>query len=147
MALLTARDRSRSGLAQLLTTRGFAPGEVKAAVDRLIEQWYLNDRRFASSWAKNRIGTKPMGPLRLRRELEAKGVDEGLIREVLKDIYEHGEEEAARRALAGRANRLRSLSPASRRGHLARFLQRRGFSTEVIWLLLREEQWPHRGDE
>jgi len=88
-----------------------------------------------------------MGPLRLRRELEAKGIDEHLIREVLKDIYEHGEKETARRALADRAIRLRNLSPASRRGRLARFLQRRGFSTEVIWPLLHEAQWLHRGDE
>lgn len=147
VALLAARDRSRSGLARLLATKGFAPTEVKAAIDRLIEQGYLDDRRFAAAWARSRFRLKPMGPLRLRRELEAKGVDERLIREVLKDIYEHGEKEAARRALASRAIRPRPFSPASRRGHLARFLQSRGFSSEVIWPLLREEQRPHRGDE
>ena len=147
VALLTARDRSRSGLARLLATRGFAPTEIRAAVDHLIEQGYLDDRRFATSWARSRFRSKPMGPLRLRKELEAKGVDERLIQEVLEDVYEQGEEAVARRALAGRAIRRRPLSGASRRGHLARFLQRRGFSTEVIWLLLREEQRPHRGDE
>ncbi len=88
-----------------------------------------------------------MGRFRLKRELEAKGVDERLVGEILKEIYEDGEEEAARQALAGRAIRPRPFSPTSRRGHLARFLQRRGFSTEVIWSLLCEEQRLHRGDE
>ena len=147
MALLTVRDRTRSGLARLLASRGFAPRAVKTTLDRLMEQGYLDDRRFATTWARSRLRTKPMGPYRLRHELEAKGVEDHVVREVLKDLYEDGEAAAARRAMASKALGFRDLPAGSRTGRLARFLQRRGFSNEVIWRLLRENQRSDRGNE
>lgn len=138
LVLLAARDRTRYEVSRLLTAKGFAPNDSDAALDRLSEQGYLDDRRFADSWARGRLRTKPMGPHRLGRELRSKGVEEDLVREVLKEVYEAGEDEAARRAIAGKLRQLSGLSAASRAGRLARFLQGRGFSHEVIWRLLRE---------
>ena len=145
--LLAARDRTRAELSRLLAARGIAQADAKVALDRLSEQGYLDDRRFANIWARRRLQKKPMGPHRLRQELEAKGVEEHLVREVLRDIYEEGEEAAARRAMAGKLSRLSHLPTPSRTGQVARFLQRRGFSTEVIWRLLREGQRGERSTE
>ena len=138
--LLTVRDRTRAGLAHLLAARGFAGADSQAALDRLQEEGYLNDRRFATAWARGRLQTKPMGPYRLNKELEAKGVEEQLAREILEDIYEEGEEPVARRALAGKLQTLGRLPAPSRTLRAAQFLHRRGFSTEIIWRLLHEEQ-------
>ncbi len=145
--LLAARDRTRAELSRLLAARGIAQADAKVALDRLSERGYLDDRRFANTWARSRLQKKPMGPHRLRQELEAKGVEEHLVREVLRDIYEEGEEAAARRAMAGKLPRLSHLPTPSRTGRVARFLQRRGFSTEVIWRLLREGQQGQRSKE
>ena len=147
--LLAARDRTRAELSRLLAARGIAQADAKVALDRLNEQGYLDDRRFTNTWARSRLQKKPMGPHRLRQELEAKGVEEHLMREVLRDIYEEGEgeEAAAKRAMAGKLSRLGHLGAASRKGRVARFLQRRGFSTEVIWRLLREGQQGKRSTE
>ncbi len=148
VVLLTARDRTRSNLRRVLMARGFAEADLEVALDRLTQHGYLDDRRFASTWARSRLRVKPMGPLRLRQELIAKGVEEHLVREVLKDLYDEGEEEAAaRRAMASRASTLRHLPAASRTGRLTRFLQRRGFSTHVILRLLREGGRLHRSGE
>lgn len=148
MVLLAARDRTRAELCRLLTARGFEQADSEIALDRLREQGYLDDRRFADAWARNRLRRQPMGPHRLRQELNARGVGEDLVREVLRDIYyEEGEEAAARRAMASKISRLGPVQAASRAGHVARFLQRRGFSTEVIWRLLREGQHGSRGNE
>jgi len=138
--LLTVRDRTRAELARLLAVRGFGRADSQVALDRLKEQGYLDDQRFATTWARSRLRTKPMGPYRLGKELEAKGVDEQLAREVLRGIYEEGEEPAARRAMAGKLSALGRLPDSSRTLRVARFLQRRGFSSELIWRLLHEEQ-------
>ena len=140
VSLLSARDRTRAELARLLAAKGFARADSQVALDRLKEEGYLDDQRFATTWARSRLRTKPMGPYRLGKELEAKGVDEALVREVLRDIYEEGEEPAARRAMAGKLSALGRLPAASRTLRVGRFLHRRGFSSEVIWRLLHEEQ-------
>ena len=137
--LLTVRDRTRAEIARLLSAKGFARADSQVALDRLKEEGYLDDQRFATIWARSRLRTKPMGPYRLSKELEAKGVKEQLVREVLGDIYEEGEEPVARRAIAGKLPALGRLPAPSRTLRVARFLHRRGFSTEVIWRLLHEE--------
>jgi SOS response regulatory protein OraA/RecX len=81
-----------------------------------------------------------MGSYRLGKELEVRGVEEQLVREVLGDLYEDGEEPVARRALAGKLSVLGRLPASARTLRVARFLQRRGFSSELIWRLLHEEQ-------
>jgi regulatory protein len=138
--LLAVRDRTRAELFRLLAAKGYTQEDSKVAVDRLSEQGYLDDRRFAQAWARRRLQTKPMGPHRLSKELEAKGIEGELVCEVLRDIYDQGEVAAARRAMAGKLSGLTHLPASSRTGRVARFLQRRGFSNEVIWRLLREGQ-------
>lgn len=138
--LLAVRDRTCAELVRLLAVRGFAKTDLQAAIDRLLEEGYLNDRRFANVWVRGRLRMKPMGPHRLGKELEAKGFEVSLVREILKDIYEEGEEPLARRAMAGKLSMLGRLSAQSRTGAIARFLHRRGFSSELIRRLLHEEQ-------
>lgn len=147
VALLTARDRTRFDLSRLLAARGFSRDERELTINRLKEQGYLDDRRFATIWARGRLRAKPMGPYRLKQELDSKGVEEQLVREVLRELYEDGEEAAARRAIAGKVSALRHLPAASRPGRVARFLQRRGFSTQVIWRLLGEGRQARGGRE
>lgn len=139
MRLLAARDRTSAELTGLLAAKGFDEAESRAAVDRLKEEGYLNDRRFAVAWARGRVQTKPMGPYRLSRELEIKGIDVELVREVLEDIYEQGEEPLARRAMQGKLAILGRRTGQSPILPVARFLQRRGFSSDTIRRLLQRE--------
>ncbi|MBI2882471.1 MAG: RecX family transcriptional regulator [Candidatus Methylomirabilis oxyfera] len=120
--------------------RGFTGAELRVALDRLKEEGYLNDRRFATAWARGRLRTKPMGPYRLSRELELKGIESQLVREVMEDVYEEDEEPVARRAMTGKLSALGGRTAPSRTASVARFLHRRGFSAEIIRRLLHEEQ-------
>lgn len=119
--------------------KGFAQAESRAALERLKAEGYLNDRRFATAWARGRVQTKPMGPRRLSKELEAKGVEAPVMREVLEEIYEEGEEPVARRAMAGKRAALGRGSASARTDQVARFLYRRGFSPDIIRRLLHEK--------
>lgn len=138
--LLTARDRTSAELARLLAVRGFAQAESRVAVERLTQDGYLNDRRFASAWAMSRVRTKPMGLHRLMRELGIKGIETSLAREVLEEVYEDGEEPMARRAIASKLSALGRGRSSQRTVQVARYLHRRGFSVDIIRRLLREEQ-------
>ena len=138
--LLTARDRTCVELARLLANRGFTRSDIQTALNRLKEDGYLNDRRFARAWARGRLQIKPMGRHRLSRELEARGIEEQLAHEILEELYDEGEESMARRAMTGKLSALRRLSASSRTLPVARFLHRRGFAAELIWRLLHEEQ-------
>lgn len=127
-------------MARLLAARGFTLAESQVAIERLTQDGYLNDRRFASAWAMGRVRMKPMGRYRLTRELEIKGIGASLALEVLEEVYQDGEEAIARRAMTSKLSALGRGRSAKRTVQMARYLQRRGFPADIIRRLLREEQ-------
>lgn len=67
-------------------------GEVKKGIsleitgrvfDRLVEKGYIDDEKFARYWVENRNLTKGSSRRKLTAELQAKGVDRGIIEQTL----------------------------------------------------------------
>ena len=82
---LEARPRSVHEVRRRLTTAGYRPELVDAAIGRLGELGYLDDDAFARTWVESRDRARPRGEHALRRELRLKGVDDAIVRTVLDD--------------------------------------------------------------
>src|SRR5438876_2085996 len=76
LRLLARRSHSRFELRRKLGRRGYEEAEVDAAVARLVELRYLDDRSFAEGHVRRRSATR--GPLALSAELAARGIDRSL---------------------------------------------------------------------
>ena len=87
---LEARPRSVQEVRRRLTTAGYRPELVDAAIGRLGELGYLDDDAFARTWVESRDRARPRGEHALRRELRLKGVDDSIIRSVLDDRRQGG---------------------------------------------------------
>ncbi|MBC8171806.1 MAG: RecX family transcriptional regulator [Anaerolineae bacterium] len=127
--LLTYRPRSIAEIRRNLIEKSMDEPVIDAALDRLSALGYLDDEAFARFWVENRTAFKPLGPTALRYELRQKGVAEAIIQEVLEN---QDVTEAAQKAAAGHIRRLRGMDQRTFRQKLGSFLQRRGFSYEVI---------------
>ena len=134
--------RSEADLRRLMKTR-VEPGErgdamVAAALARLREHGYLDDAAFAETYARLRQQNEKLGERRVRQDLKQKGVDGELIAETLEARYGQTKEEAlAREHLARR--RLRKPENEKETARIMRRLVAAGFSTGVIYKILR--QW------
>jgi len=82
---LEARPRSVHEVRRRLTTAGYRPDLVEAAIARLGDLGYLDDDAFARTWVESRDRARPRGEHALRRELRLKGVDDAIVRAVLDD--------------------------------------------------------------
>ena len=129
LGLLARREQSRRELKRKLGQGGYEPDEATAALDRLGEQRYQDDERFAGMLVRNRAG-QGYGPVRIRMELKTHGVDDATIRQLLED--------ADTDWLASAAGQLRKRyggKPAAdhaERAKRAQFLLRRGFSAATV---------------
>jgi regulatory protein len=127
--LLAGREHSRAELARKLAARGFEPGDVARALDRLAESGALSDARAAERYVAERAA-KGFGPLRIRAELLEKGVPESLFGPYL------GPMDAAWPELLAAAHdrRFGSEPPADRADYArrGRFLEQRGFPAGLI---------------
>ena len=132
--LLAAKPRSVAELRERLLEKEWTNGEiVEAVLAKLGEYGYLNDERFAFSYASYRVRQKPMGRQRLKRDLQLKKVDRATADEALRLVFEETpEEELIDRAIKKRT-RLRGL-PHTRAEikSLIDHLLRQGFSYELI---------------
>ena len=84
VGILSRRDHSCKELTEKLRIKGM--GEyARNAVDKLVEQGYLDDERFAVSYARELIRLKSYGKRRVEQELYRKGIDRDIISTVLEE--------------------------------------------------------------
>ena len=132
--LISAKSRSVAELRErLLATRTSNKADVETVIERLKEFGFLNDERFAFSYASLKVKQRPIGKRRMQRDLKFKKVDNTVAEEVLELVYaETPEEELIDRAIEKRTrikgrpkNRLEAKS-------LFDHLLRQGFPFELV---------------
>jgi len=132
--LLAAKQRSVAELREKLsTTRGATKALVDEAIERLREYGYLDDAKFAQSYASLRLRERPIGRRRLQRDLWLKKVDKQTVETALDEVFESTPEgELIDRAIAKRI-RLRG-KPKTREEAKKLFdhLLRQGFEFELV---------------
>lgn len=136
--LLSRKPWSRRELTARLRRRGAPPAVAEEAVATLEAQGYVDDRAFARQWAEGRASRRHLGSLRLRDELQRKGVPRQEADMAVRQAFaETGEEE---RALAAARRRLPALQRknADRAAlRLRDYLLRRGYPGDVVRRVLR----------
>jgi regulatory protein len=111
---------------------------VKAAIARLKEHGYLDDRAFAETYARLRQENEKLGARRVRQDLQQKGIRSELIAETVEARYgATNEEKLAREHLERK--RIRKPTNEKETARVMRRLVAAGFSTGTIYKILR--QW------
>ena len=132
--LLAAKPRSVTELRErLLRRKGTTEAVVETVISRLREYGYLDDERFAFSYASFKVKQRPLGRRRLERDLKLKKVATEVANEALELVYaETSEEQLIDKAIEKRL-RLRGR-PKNRVEAKSLFdhLLRRGFPFELV---------------
>ena len=133
VALLARREHSRAELARKLSVHG-TQEEIDSVLNTLQDAKLLSDQRFAAMFVRSRAERFGLG--RLRQELRLRGVEAELAEQELAAEHLPGELERARGVWEKKFGTL----PADARewARQARFLQGRGFGSEVIRQLLKQ---------
>ncbi len=136
--LLTCRPRSRAEVEAKLLDKRFPDTVIRAVLIDLERLGYVDDRKFAEQWAASRVRLRGFGRRRIEQELRSKGVSRDIIRGALGQIFEDlPEADIAQREADKRLKSLARFDPETRRRRLAGFLERKGFSPEIIHAILR----------
>jgi regulatory protein len=134
LQLLATRAHFRRELDAKLRQRGFPGEEIEAALAKLTEQGYLDDRATARVFVESRQGRASEGRSRLRAELIKRGAPDDAVEAALAELTPEDDLPAARDA-AESWRRKGGLDPRA----LARHLERKGFSRRAIVSVLNGE--------
>ncbi|HMD20286.1 MAG TPA: regulatory protein RecX [Alloacidobacterium sp.] len=138
---LGRRMRTVAELKRLMRSRVEEGDAGEAKIDRVVgrlkEQRYLNDTNFATDYARLRQENSSFGKRRVRQDLIQKGVHANVIARTLDAAYENvNEEELARQHLTRK--RIRKPANEKEAARVMRMLLRAGFSTGVIFKILKK---------
>lgn len=125
LGFLARRSHGRSELAAKLRRRGYGPDEVEAALARVVELGYVDDRDTARRAARSLLERRK-GLRAVEAWLRGRGFEADAIHEVVTDDeLREAEIEACRRALE-------RLDDDEDRLRLAARLRSRGFRDETV---------------
>lgn len=138
---ISYRPRTEHELSQRLIQKGYKQDTVNQVIATLTSQGEVDDFAFARLWVMQRENSKPMGRIRLSRELEQKGVPAEIIATVLQGYDFEKEYQLALTAAEQRWPKLILAGDSDSQKawqRLSGWLGRRGFSNIVIVAVLRE---------
>lgn len=129
MDLLARREHARGELASKLARKGYESDEIDEALEGLAEDGLQSDARYAEHFVAARA-ERGQGPVRIRNDLEAGGVDGMLIEKALSNC---GVDWRAS-AIEVLAKRFGNSTAADypEKAKRMRFLSQRGFGMDEI---------------
>jgi regulatory protein len=133
----TYKSRTAHEVRQKMLEKDFTAEEAEYAVQFLEEFGYVNDRQYARTFIKETLRFKPSGVSRLRRELLKRGISKHDADDALAEAFPPDSEretamEAAHRAAQKKLRALARKTPEEQQRALVGYLQRQGFSWEII---------------
>ena len=138
MADLCARgEHCSSEIREKLRKLMISASDANGIIDYLEENRYIDNLRFAKSFARDKVRFSGWGRNKIRMALAVKRISSSDIREALEEINEEDYEEAVSRAARAKARNL-DLSDYEDRAKLYRHLASRGFESAVISNAIRD---------
>lgn len=129
LKLLSYRPQSIKEMQQKLAQR-FDMAAIKKIIVRLQQADLLDDRRFATSWIRERLQTRLRSMNHLTAELRGKGIDRDIIQEALESAQVLRHEAQTATALVRKLNRPDDNLKLSEKTKA--YLARRGFPYKTI---------------
>jgi regulatory protein len=135
--LLGRRELSVTQLRERLLDRDHAPEDVERAVALLLENRALDDARVAAAYVRTALKVKGRGRLRIRRELQAMGIDSDVAGTALAEAFGDVDERAMVREAIRKKLRGKKIASQADYARVFQHLMRQGFSPATVTDVLR----------
>lgn len=110
--------------------------QLEEILSELIQEDFLNEERFARSFARGKFRIKQWGKVRITQELKQKGVSDYCIRKGLEEIDETEYLQTLELLIEKKANSITESDPFLKRKKIVDFLIRKGYELNAIRLTL-----------
>ena len=131
--LIGDMDRPESDIRKKLKANGYTDRYIDEAVGQIKEHGYIDDRRYARTYAQSLIDERHAGIALVRQKLYLKGISRDVINDTVAELEFNEEEqiEAALRKKNLTREEIACADPDTKRKTFA-YLMRRGFSSSSV---------------
>lgn len=131
MALCSRREYCRKDiLKKVMTALDGDAAKAEEVVGKLVEERYVDDRRYAAAFARDKASIAGWGAAKIRYMLAAKGVDREIIASALEEVDVSRADARLEKLMENKARSLKD--DPQRRIKLLRFGVGRGYTYEEV---------------
>jgi len=135
---LGRRLRSEKELRSYLKRKHISPQNTNRIINYCRQENYLNDAEFTRAFIKDQLNLNKDGINKIRQKLYQKGIERSLIERQLDELTNSEQQLQTALQMARKKIALIHKSPKNKRDKLFRYLKGKGFTTEIIYKVLRE---------
>lgn len=138
-SLLCSRsEKCTSEILEKLRRWGLSAEESEAVVEKLIEEKYLNDERFARAYVKDKFRFNHWGKQKIAHMLRAKNISPEILELAFEEIEDEGYVDELRKLLIDKEKSIKAKDKYDKRNKLMRFALGRGFESGEVYVIFKE---------
>ena len=127
------QERCHKEVIEKLRNMKMIPEAIDQIVGHLIQENYLNEERFAKSFARGKFNIKKWGKNRIVRELQLRDISAFNIKSALKEIDHEAYLEAFDELAQKRLDAIKESNPLKQKKKLADYLLYRGWESHLVY--------------
>lgn len=127
------QDRCHSEVRTKLIELGVYGDDLEEIIAELISENFLNEERFARSYARGKFRIKKWGRIRIKRELRKRKISPYCIKKAMEELEDYNYDEKLEEVLEKKNRLLKEPNLWKRRAKLAEHAITKGFETALVW--------------
>lgn len=127
------QDRCHSEVRSKLLDLGVYGDTLEEIMAELITDNFLNEERFARSYARGKFNIKKWGRTRIKQELKKRKITDYCIRKGMEEIEEEDYQQTIHLLIEKKAAQMEDAFSFQNKAKLAAFLIRKGFESKLVW--------------
>ncbi|WP_339336626.1 MULTISPECIES: regulatory protein RecX [unclassified Croceitalea] len=132
------QERCHKEVVQKLKEMRMIPEAIDQIVTHLIQENYLNEERFAQSFARGKFSIKKWGKNRIVNELKQRNISRFNIKTALKEIDESEYIKTLDELSKKRLTQIKETNIQKRKKKLADYLLYRGWESHLVYQKIKE---------
>ena len=125
------QDRCTQEVRNKLATFDMPDSEKVKILKLLVDEGYLDDERYASTYVRSKIHLKKWGVNKIRMALKMKGISDEIISNALSEIDPEIYREELIKVL--KAKKINETDPYKRKAKLAQYAMQKGYEPSLVW--------------
>jgi regulatory protein len=132
------QERTVNQVREKLSLRKIDPVDAERIINKLIGEGFINEERFAVSYMLGKFRQNKWGRNKIRYAMRGMGIDNRLIDKAAGAIDEEEYGFQLRKIIRKKAGESK-LDPYVKKNKIANFLIGKGFESDLVWGIIKEE--------
>ncbi len=133
MKYCTYRERAESEVMKKLRKYDLSSDSENRIVEKLSEEGFVNDLRFARIYALSKFRNNHWGRFKIRLGLKEKDINTHYIDEALREIDPEEYNATIEKLIRSKNRSIKDNDDFIRKNKIARYLVSKGFENELVW--------------